>query len=213
MFSPPEKPEIDHRTIKLIIGLIALTLANVTSFFSSAPLTSISASYYQDGWARNFFVGFLFAIAAFMLAYNGLSRKEMLLSKGAAAAAFAVAMFPCGCDAHIPPIPYVHYIAAAVMFAILAYFCWLFRERALAKGYPEALRRSKIYVTCGLIIVAVMAILALDHFTHASFTAHLPSLTFYCEWAGLAAFGVSWLTASKVLPGISSQSERFSPFG
>lgn len=213
MFSFPEKPEIDHRTIKLIIGIVALTLASLTSFFSSVPLTSISASYYQEGWARNFFVGFLFAIAAFMLAYNGLSRKEMLLSKCAAAAAFVVAMFPCGCDAHIEIIPYVHYVAAAVMFAILAYFCWLFRERALQKGYREALRRSKIYVTCGLVIVAVMAIMALDHFTHAALTALLPRLTFYCEGAGLVAFGVSWLTASKVIPGISSQSERFSPFG
>jgi len=212
MFSSPARLEIDHRTIKLIIGMIALTLANVTSFFSSVPITSISASYYEDGWARNFFVGFLFAISAFMLAYNGESRKEMFLSKVAAVAALGVAMFPCGCDYHIEIIPYVHYISAAVMFSILAAFCWIFRQRAVKKGHREALRRSKIYITCGFVIVTAMLTMAVDHITDSALAAIVPRLTFYCERAGLVAFGISWLTASRVLPAISSKNERFSPF-
>lgn len=38
-----------------------------------------------------------FAIAAFLLAYNGYSKREMVLSKLAAIAALGVAMFPCQC--------------------------------------------------------------------------------------------------------------------
>ena len=88
MFSRPEKQEIDYRTMKLIVGLIALSLATITNLFSHTSLTSISAAYYEEGWARNFFVGFLFAISSFLLAYNGKGRSEMILSKVAAGAAF-----------------------------------------------------------------------------------------------------------------------------
>ncbi len=212
MFMAPERREIDHRTMKLVIGLIALTLANVTSLFSSIPITSISASYWQDGWARNFFVGFLFAISSFMLAYNGESRREMFLSKAAALSAFGVAMFPCGCDNHVETIPYVHYVSAAIMFSLLAGFCWMFHKRATQKGHREALRRSKIYITCGLVIIASMLIMAVDHFTHGGLSSIVTRLTFYCERAGLVAFGVSWLTASRVLPLISAKDERLSLF-
>ena len=69
-------------------------------------------------------MGFLFAIAAFLLAYNGLSRTEMFLSKAAAAAALGVALFPCECGGHPALVPYVHGASAAVMFLILAYFCY-----------------------------------------------------------------------------------------
>ncbi|OGW37945.1 MAG: hypothetical protein A2X58_08385 [Nitrospirae bacterium GWC2_56_14] len=212
MFSPPSRQEIDHRAMKLIIGLIALTLANITSIFSHTLITSISAAYYEDGWARNFLVGFLFAISSFLLAYNGESRKEMFLSKLAAAAAFGVAMFPCGCDGHVELIPHVHYICAAVLFSILVAFCWIFHKRALQKGHREALRRSKLYLLCGAIIVLAMLVMFIDFITHEALSAVVARLTFYCERAGLVAFGVSWLTASRVLPVISSKKERFAPF-
>jgi hypothetical protein len=212
MFSEPTQPEINHNTIKLLIGLIALSLANITSFFSSEPLKSISASYYEAGWARDFFVGFLFAISAFMLAYNGESRKEMLSSKFAAIAALGVALFPCGCGSHKESVPYVHYLSATVMFSILAYFCWIFYKRATDKGHIEALRRSNIYFICGVFILGSMLIMAIDYLTQGSLSSGIHRLTFYCERAGLVAFGISWLTASKVFPFISSENERLRPF-
>ena len=68
MLSNPDQTEINHRTIKLLVGALAITLASLVSFLSEVPLTSISESYYQEPWPRNIFVGFLFAIAAFMFA-------------------------------------------------------------------------------------------------------------------------------------------------
>lgn len=166
MLLSPKLPEIDHRTIKLIVGLIALTLANLTSFFSQTLITSISASYYEGGWARDIFVGFLFAISAFLLAYNGQSRREMLLSKVAACAALGVAMFPCKCGNHTEIIPNVHGVSAAVMFAILAFFCYIFFARARNKGHSEAKLRSYIYAVCGIAILAAIVTLAIDDFTN-----------------------------------------------
>ena len=112
--------------MKLIVGVIALCLANITSFFSDHPIASISASYYEGGWAQTFFVGSLFAIASFLFAYNGYTRAEMICSKVAAVAALGIALFPCDCDGHQPIIPHVHGLSAATMFLILAYFCYGF---------------------------------------------------------------------------------------
>lgn len=61
------RPEIDSRTIKLIIGVIALSLAPLTRALSPTPIDSISASYDAGGWAQSIFIGFLFAIAVLAL--------------------------------------------------------------------------------------------------------------------------------------------------
>jgi len=209
--TPPNHEEIDHHTIKLIVGIIALSLANLTSFFASTPITSISASYYETGWSQSIFVGFLFAIAAFLLAYNGLSFWEMALSKVAAIAALGVALFPCQCDNRDEIIPYVHAASAAVMFLILTYFCYLFFKRAKAKGYAQAKARAGIYAICGVTILASVLVLAFDGFSGGILSEKIPRLTFYGERAGLMAFGISWLTAARVLPILTRQDERFSP--
>ena len=149
-----KKQEVDHHVLKLIVGVIAIGLATITAAFSTTPIDSISASYHQGGWARDFLVGCLFAVSAFMLAYNGYSLREMVFSKIAAVAALGVALFPCGCNGHAELVPYLHYISAGVMFAVLAAFCALFRQRAMAKGTPQGRARALIYTACGLTIAA-----------------------------------------------------------
>jgi len=202
--------EIDPHVLKLIVGLIALTLANLTAFLSANSIQSISASYHVGGWARDFFVGFLFAISSFLFAYNGDSSPEMLLSKVAALAALGVALFPCGCGTHEEIIPYVHYISAAAMFIVLACLCGIFFNRARAKGHREAKWRSYIYAGCGITIVIVIAVLAIDHFAGDPISSKIPRLTFYGERAGLVAFGISWLVASRAIPFITAPTERVS---
>ena len=216
----PQREEIDHRTIKLLVGVIALTLSSVTSFFAGTPISSISASYHAGGWAQSFFVGFLFAIAAFLLAYNGLSFREMVMSKIAALAAVGVALFPCRCDQQTEVLPYVHAAAVTTMFVMLAGFCYVFFKRARQKGYPQANMRAAICVLCGAAIVSAMLLLAIDALTGGTVKAALTSLglngarlTFYVEHTALIAFGISWLTASRVLPVITRPDERFSPLG
>lgn len=213
----PQREEIDHRTIKLMIGVIALTLAGLTSYFAGGSITSISASYYEGGWAQSIFVGFLFAIAAFLLAYNGLSTREMVLSKIAAIAALGVALFPCKCNNRDEILPYVHATSATILFLILAYFCYIFyrraRDKAITLGNAPANARAIIYVLCGITIIAAILAIAADAFLGGALTAKVARLVFYAERAALMAFGVSWLTASRVLPFISRQDERFSPLG
>jgi len=212
MLSNPKTQEIDHRTSKLLVGLIALSLANLTAAFASTPLTSISASYYEGGWSQAIFIGFLFAISAFLLAFNGRTRLQMVLSKIAAVAALGVAMFPCECESHTPLVPHVHSASAAVMFLILAYFCFAFFQRARSKNHAQAKFRSLLYAVCGAVILGSVVIVAIDNLTGGSISARVARLIFWCEWAGLVAFGIAWLTASRVLPVLTREDERYSPF-
>ena len=211
MFSTPKRQEIDHRTIKLIVGLIALSLASLTSSFASTTITSISASYYEGGWSQSIFIGFLFAISAFLLAYNGNSRSEMIWSKVAAVAGLGIALFPCKCGNHAEIIPYAHEIAAAAMFLILAYFCFGFHRRAKAKGYAQATTRAYLYALCGIAILVAIAAVVFDSWSGGVLSSRIPRLTFYAERTALIAFGISWLLASRVVPLLTRQDERFSP--
>ena len=211
MDSTTKRQEIDHRTLKLIVGVIAISLAGLTAAFADSRITSISASYHEGGWSQTVFIGFLFAIAAFLMAYNGLTKPEMVLSKVASVAALGVAMFPCKCETHEEIIPNIHAISAALMFLILAYFCRAFFARAKVKGYPQAKLRAAVYALCGVLIVGSIVVLAYDGLTGNSISQDIPRLTFYGEATGLVAFGFSWLTASRVLPGLTRADERFSP--
>ena len=214
MYTNPERVEIDHHTIKLIVGVIAISLATLTSWLSETPIQSISASYHEDGWPRNIFVGFLFSISAFLLAYNGRSTREMVLSKIAAFAAIGVAMFPCKCGNHPEIIPSVHGASAAIMFGILAIFCYIFYQRAYGKGYLQAKLRAYIYAICGIVIIVSMLIIALDNLFDGAISSKISRLTFYGEAAGLISFGIAWLSASRILPFITRKDERLplSPF-
>ena len=212
MLSMPRRQEIDHRTIKLIVGVVAISLAGLTSLFAKTAITSISASYYESGWSQSIFIGFLFAISAFLLAYNGFSRSEMVLSKIASIAGLGVALFPCKCDIHVELVPGVHGVSAATMFLILAYFCYEFLRRARRKGYPQANARATVYAFCGIAILLSILVLVSDRLLGGPLKVQIPRLTFYGEGVSLIAFGISWLTASRVLPVLTRPDERFSPF-
>lgn len=210
MIRTPRRPEIDEHTIKLIVGVIAISLGNLTALFAATPLTSISASYYHGGWSQSIFIGFLFATAAFLLAYNGNSKGEMIASKIAAVAGLGVALFPCDCDGHQVLVPYVHAGSAAVMFLVLTYFCYCFLRRAWGKGHPQAKARAFIYATCGVVMILSLVALAFDHVAGGFLSRIDPWLTYHGEYASLTAFGVSWLTASRMLPVLTREDERIS---
>ncbi len=59
----------DHHTIRGLIGLITMLLPLVVSIPTGKIINSISWSYYTN--ARDFFVGSLFVIGAFLISYKG----------------------------------------------------------------------------------------------------------------------------------------------
>lgn len=207
----PQHHEVDHRTIKLLVGVMAITLAWLTSAFSSETLTSISAAYHDGGWSQAVFIGFLFAISALMMAYNGYSKIEMVACKVAALCGVLVAMFPCRCVDRKEIIEGLHGGAAIVLFLILAYLCWGFYQRGRAKHYAQATVRSWIYAACGIAMLVSIGSLAVETFTQGGVSVYFPRFVFWGEALGLVAFGVSWLVASRTLPFLTRRDERFSP--
>ncbi|HMV33274.1 MAG TPA: hypothetical protein PKA50_14250, partial [Gemmatimonadales bacterium] len=99
------------------------------------------------------------------------------------------------------------------LFVALAYLCYCFFGRAWAKGHTQARARGAIYVACGLTMVATLLVLALDHFTGERLKALDPRLTYHGEYLCLVAFGISWLTASRILPLVTRPDERISLVG
>jgi hypothetical protein len=190
--------------MKLIVGLIALSLSGITASFAKEPLLSISHAYCADGKTRDFFIGFLFAIAALMTAHNGASAHEKIASKVGGVSAVGIALVPTACTAEAGS-PW-HFIFAAIMFSILAWFCWSFYQRTKTKPHQiEAARRRIVYGCCGIGIVVSMLLIAAKGAFHWWANTNA---TFIFEAAGLGLFGVSWLIASHFLPFFEHPSER-----
>ena len=108
-------------------------------------------------------------------------------------------------------IPGVHYAAAAAMFAALAFFCFGFYRRAMAKGHPRAKVRAAIYALCGAIMFLSVVALAANAISHERLALEYSRLVYLGEAGGLVSFGISWLTASRTLPILTTREERFSP--
>jgi len=213
----------DYQVSRFVMGVIALTLPAVVTVVARTPLTSISASYYTHG--RNEFVGMLFVVAAFLLAYNGYTTRQSIASKLASLAAILVALFPTNCDTcDITSVNIVHYCSATTLFAILTFFCFgPFRKRASDKaGDPKAnendnrkkvnkpRRRKRIYLTCGIIMIVCIASLLI--YTIVSIIMKLKpqpfGISFWSEAVALAAFGVAWMTASRPIGLLAEKDEK-----
>ena len=97
------------------------------------------------------------------------------------------------------------------MFLILAYFCYVFYRRAIEKGHGEAKVRATIYAVSGVAILLAIVGLAFENLSGGVLSSHFSPFIFYGEATGLVAFGISWLTASRTIPGLTREDERFSP--
>ena len=201
----------DYRAIRLLIGIIAFALPIVVSIVSSISLSSISAAYHTE--ARDFLVGMLFIVSAFFMAYNGHTTAQAWASKVASIAAIMVALFPTSCDTCDPDIiSAIHYSSAAVLFSILAYFCFgPFREKT--KGQPgKKGRRSKIYFSCGCIMVGCLVIIGLSKLFLPDETVNALRITYWGEAIALAAFGVAWIVAGKYFRVFVDQQDMLQDF-
>ena len=210
MLPKPERAEINYHTSRLIVGIIALTLATITSLLTKNPLNSISAAYWEPGPSHVVFIGFLFAIAAFLLAYNGHNTLDMILARIAAIAAVGVAWFPCNCGPNSElGAQTLHLLSAGAMFLVLAYFAYGFFQEASKKRRnpkPEDGRptpRAAIYGICALAILVAIAAFVLPIVIRVPTSDIFPNYVFVWEAVALHAFGAAWLVASRRVPGLN----------
>ncbi len=201
-----ESRVFDYKVLRLLIGIIALSLPYVVIFVSHDALTSISGSYYTN--ARDEFVGMLFVVGAFLVAYNGHTVLQGIASRFAALATFLIALFPTscyGCPGDLSSA--IHAGSAATLFSILAYFC-LGPFRYNTKNQPGSRgRRDKAYVTCGWAMILSIAVVVAGKLFLPSETVSSLRLVYWAELVALNAFGIAWIVAGKVVPGLVEKEE------
>ena len=197
----------DYRALRLLMGVIAFALPFIVTLVSTTTLMSISASYYTE--ARDIFVGLLFVVSAFLLAYNGHTATEALASKTACFAAMVAALYPTSCDGCDADIIFkIHYFAAAVLFAILAYFCLgPFRENTKGQAGKKG-RRAKIYFICGWIILLCMLTIGISKLALTEEARNSMYITYWGESIALWAFGIAWIVAGKIIRPLVDDEEK-----
>ena len=199
------KRQINHKVMRVIIGIIAVALSPVVWLLSGGDneLTSISISYWTD--SRDIFVGSLVAVGFFLSAYNGAGDGrdwEYYLSKMACIFAICVAIYPTTgfSDEDIPakwvqaiaePIGLapesIHNGAAILLFVCLFVLMWFFSVRAMKKGKPARAyfyRGVSIFMWAGIIALLVIGKII-----------KLTDTIFWAEAWGLTLFGIGWLAA------------------
>jgi hypothetical protein len=206
-------PVFGYRTLRLLVAVIALALPVVVRIFSSfVHLSSISASYHTD--AQDVFVGSLFMIGALFVAYKGFTLAENVMAKLGALAAIVAALCPTQCDTCADSsIANIHFVAGAVLFSVIAYFCLgPFRRRATdrvkKRASAKGQRRVRVYTICGVLIVASIVFVGIAIVTIPFELRNAWALVFWAEWVALWAFGFAWLVASKIFPLFADEDER-----
>lgn len=186
----------------IAIGALLPIVVYAVGILNGIPLQDSMSAYY---WAsaghgapsRDWFVGGLFAVAAFLYLYKGFSKAENIALNLAAIFAVGVAVFPmewnCGtaCGKYS-----VHGFCAVTMFVCLVYVVW-FRSGDTLSLIPAANRPRyrRLYRALGLVMLAS----PLTAFVLNSVIGTRTSFTFFVEAAGIWAFAAYWWAKSTEL--------------
>lgn len=211
---PPKLDEpyvLSYFTLRRAAGWIGIALPVIVVALNMHCLPdSISGSYYTG--ARDWFVGGLCAVGIFLLCSVGYTR-DTKYSVFAGLMAFLVAFDPCeipkrcGLQTPLPypQSPYVHGVAAVLLFLTFAFFCLVlftrskehrdgFRPR-VANPSRRKTQRNIVFVACGSVMLLAMASLVVDWLVGI----HMPYITLVVEWVCLWAFGFAWLVKGQQL--------------
>lgn len=195
--------DVSYLSLRKSIGWIGILMPwvvrAVANILSGTPLlNSISAYYHTSG--RDIFVGSLFGAGLFLSFYRGSlnSVQDRILAVIWGIAAVFIGLIPMNpCDD--PQLTCVdphhrtyHFIPVTVFFAINIYMTlFRFRKPSLLPVTPEKEKRNKVYIACGVVMLAsVLAIAYLDQVKGSIFVP---------EAIAIASFGVAWLVKGQMI--------------
>ena len=219
MNHPPKNPAVlSYYTMRRAVGIIALTLpfALASGVMLSSligpthslpqPLVERSISDYYYTPMRDYYVGALFAIGAFLACSRGYDHHDEVTGYLAGLFAFIVALVPDVNPYHHihnrfhESLGLIHLVAASLMFLVLAYFCLvLFRKSHPGRPITRHKRhRNRVYLVCGVVIVSCMSCMMPLAYKPLHTLLWPTGILFWCESLALAAFGVAWLVKGEV---------------
>ena len=210
----PERPLIiSYMTLRKAIGFLGVGLPFVVSLgaliiFHTGIQGSIS-SYYYTGM-RDVFVGILWTIGFFLLAYKGYTITDTIAGILGSIFAVGVSLFPTAPDqnptAGAVIIGHIHLVFAALFFLTLIFFsCFLFTKTSTDPEHHPVTKRKRqrnvVYIVCSAVMAVSIVLIGIYHFlpdsTAALFKAYDP--IFWLETIAIIAFGISWLIKGETL--------------
>ncbi len=199
-----------YLTLRKVIGILGIALPFVVSlgariFFKTGFQSSIS-SYYHTGM-RDYFVGTLFVIGFFLLAYRGYERTDDIAGDIAWLSAVGIALFPTTANSSVTSwahlIGNIHLAFSAVFFLTLAYFSLFLFTKTNPNKPPtkRKLQRNKVYRACGYTMSICIVLMAIYAFFPGTFQPLFENIKFiyWIEALAIFAFGVSWFTKSEAI--------------
>ena len=194
------------------MAALALTLAPVLAIgghvFFGTPLQASMSAHYHTGM-RDWFVGVLCAVGAFLFLYKGYTPHENRALNIAGVCAPLTALFPMRPDADCSPVGAGfswHGVFAVSFFLAIAYVCvFLYRDSA-TDALPPPRRRlyHRVSRTCGHVMIGCVAAAVLYNFfvpapLKQAWCAR--SIVFWLEAVAVAAFSVHWFFKSLAYDG------------
>ena len=202
---------MEYLTLRWVLGLLAMALPVILVvwgfFLCECIEIQDSISDYYSLRTRDALVGILLALGVFLLTYRGYPRQaddhkflpsDNIVGRLACVFAVGVAYFPnSGGDWE----RVVHFISAGGLFVMLAIFS-LFLFTKTKMGVPPSPKkkiRNKIYVACGLVIVACIVLMLLNGLVLDDTSLEDLKPVFWLESFALWAFGISWFIKGETL--------------
>jgi hypothetical protein len=206
---------ISYLTLRRVVGILGVLLPVLVvvgdNLWGSQLGIRPSISDYYQSIARDVFVGVLFVIGWFLYSYRGYDRQDDLAGNFACGFAMGVALFPAASS--VPLVGTLHFVSAALLFSILAYFSWfLFTKTAVGrKPTSEKLLRNRVYRSCAVGIVTSLLLIVVFKLFFTKTVVASGQPVFWLETAALWCFGLSWFVKGNTLwtdgvsaPGIST---------
>lgn len=193
-------------TLRIGIAVIAILFPFILwiggNLYLGLPLQDSMSAYYHanigDKSMRDWFVGILFAVGAFLYLYKGYSSAENIALNGAGIFAVGIAIFPmqwnCGADCGKYSL---HGFCAVSFFLCTAFVCIRCASDTLHLIQDEKIKRryNLAYKLIGIVMIASPAIA----FVLTALLKQYRAQTFYAEVVGILAFATYWLTKSREL--------------
>lgn len=207
--------------VRRSIGFFGILLPPVlvlgTYLFSTCPPLLDAVSDYYHSVMRDVFVGVICSIALFLFTYRGYDKSDTRVSNLASIFALGIVFFPTDYTTDTTCI-YVskfqakelHNICAIGFFLAISYFSLvLFPKTGESKDgksiqpTKQKEKRNVVFITCGIIMLACIALIGLDEFVlerKITKALNLPfTIMFICEWIALWAFGTSWIVKGELI--------------
>ena len=217
---PPEM--ITFQTLRKAVGWLGvllpagLLLSNYLITGCTYVEFSISQYYFTAG--GDMLVAVLCVVGIFLLSYHGYTVNEKgekdntdnISSSIAGIAAIAVAISPT----NMVDVVYckifslgdnslrngIHYGSAVVFFVTLAYISIFRFTKSGPEKTPEKKMRNRIYLACGIAMVACLVVILLIKVKVLDGEKFLSlNPVFWLEWVALFAFGFAWLIKGELI--------------